>query len=366
QGTNVTNTENTELYVQDESGYGILVWDEDAWDPENDIMRGDEVIVIGYLLEEDDITMITIPDIEVIGNDNPLPEPRVEGTGDMSTSRSREGTWAQMSGQINRDPPGEGDYSLIVDDGSGQCEVKIFETTGIDLTDLVADDWATFTGVIGLSRQGIRLIPNMQEDVARIPIDPPSDLAATQEVIPGDPLSLEVTLTWTHDHLDDWLGFYIYRDGVMVDSTVENTWSEIIEDPAPGEYASYTWAYTVTTSYDEGETDPSNEVEVIWDITSVEERQWAGVPLEWALEAVYPNPFNPTLHVVLSVPQTSKVTVEIIDILGRRVAMLHQGDLAAAYHRLNWNATSNPTGIYFLRVSSSTGFNDISKVMFIK
>ncbi|MDP8208312.1 MAG: carboxypeptidase regulatory-like domain-containing protein [Candidatus Electryonea clarkiae] len=365
QGTNVTDTEQTIIYIQDDSGWGIMLWDEDPWDPENNINRGDGVTVIGFLVEEDDMTQITNFEIEVTSIDNALPDPLVETTGDMSGNSQREGTWGQISGQIDRDPPGEGDYSLIVNDGSGQCEVKIFETTGLDLSEMAANDWGTFTGIIGLSRQGLRLIPNAQEDVARIAIDPPSDLMAEHQTVTGDPLQVEVSLTWSHEHLDEWLRFKIYRDGEHIGNTQQNTWSEKIEDPNPGEFGEYSFVYTVTAVYDEGETEESNSVEVIWS-TSVKDRPFSGVPTEWALEAVYPNPFNPTLHVVLGVPQVSNVTVEIMDILGRRVAVLHQGDLSAAYHRVGWNATGHTTGLYFLRVTSNTGFNQINKVMFIK
>ncbi|MDP8208352.1 MAG: carboxypeptidase regulatory-like domain-containing protein [Candidatus Electryonea clarkiae] len=365
QGTNVTDTEHTSIYIQDDSGWGIAVYSDDPWDPENNINRGDSVTVIGFLIEVDDMNQIINFEIEVNSNDNTLPEPLVETTGDMSGNSQREGTWAQISGQINRDPPGEGTYSLIVNDGSGQCEVQIIEFTGIDLSEFSANDWGTFTGVISLSRQGLRLIPNTQADVARIAIDPPSDLVAEYQTVTGDPLQVEVTLAWSHEHLDEWLRFKVYRDGEHVGNTQQNTWSEKIEDPNPGEFGDYTFLYTVTAVYDEGETAESNEAEVIWS-TSVKDRPFSGVPTEWALEAVYPNPFNPTLHVVLGVPQVSNVTVEIMDILGRRVAVLHQGELNAAYHRVGWNATGHPTGLYFLRVTSNTGFNQISKVMFIK
>ncbi|MDP8208351.1 MAG: carboxypeptidase regulatory-like domain-containing protein [Candidatus Electryonea clarkiae] len=365
QGSNVTDTEQTSIYIQDDSGWGIMLWDENPWDPENNINRGDDITVVGFLIEVDDMTRITNFEIVVNSNDNALPDPLVETTGDMSGNSQREGTWGQISGQINRDPPGEGTYSLVINDGSGQCEVQIIEITGIDMSAFSADDWGTFTGVISLSRQGLRLIPNMQDDVTRIPVDPPSDLTSEQEVVPGDPLQLEVTLSWAHDHLDEWLRFKIYRDGEHIGNTQQLTWSEKLEDPVPGEFGSYTYEYGVTAVYDEGETD-ATEIEVIWDITLVHERPYSGVPTDWALEAVYPNPFNPTLHVVLGVPQTSNVTVEIMDILGRRVTVLHQGELNAAYHRVGWNATGHPTGLYFLRVTSNTGFNQISKVMFIK
>ncbi|MDP8205399.1 MAG: carboxypeptidase regulatory-like domain-containing protein [Candidatus Electryonea clarkiae] len=366
QGTNVTDTLHTDIYIQDDTEWGIQIWSDDHWDQENNINRGDQVTVTGYLVEVENITRITNFELVIIDNENPLPDPLVESTGEMIVNGQREGTWAQISGNINRDPPDAGDYSLIINDGSGECEVRFIESTGIDMSEFSVDDWGTFTGVIGLSRQGVRIIPNSQQDVSRFTANPPTDLTSEQELISNDTLQLEVSLAWSHEHLDDFIRFKVYRDGEQVDSSEQNTWSESLIDPNPGEYASYTYIYTVTAVYDEGESIESNEVEVAWDITSVRERPFTGVPTAWGLEAVYPNPFNPTLHIVLSVPQVAEVTVEIIDILGRRVSVLHRGNLNAAYHRLNWNATSNPTGLYFLRVSSSAGFNDIRKVMFIK
>ncbi|MDP8206247.1 MAG: carboxypeptidase regulatory-like domain-containing protein, partial [Candidatus Electryonea clarkiae] len=277
QGTNVTDIEQTSIYIQDDSGWGINIWSDDPWDPENNINRGDGVTVVGFLVEVDEMTRITQFEIEVSSNDNALPDALIESTGDMSENNQREGTWGQISGQINRDPPGEGDFSLIVDDGSGQCEVRIAETTGIDMSEFSINDWGTFTGVIGLSRQGLRIIPNMQGDIIRIPINPPTDLTSEQEVKPGDPLQLEVTLNWAHENLDEWLRFKIYRDGEHIGNTQQNTWSEILEDPIPGEFGSYTYEYEVTAVYDEGETEGA-EIEVIWDITLVHERPYSGVP----------------------------------------------------------------------------------------
>ncbi|MDP8287160.1 MAG: carboxypeptidase regulatory-like domain-containing protein, partial [Candidatus Electryonea clarkiae] len=365
QGTNLTDTSHTNIYIQDDSDWGIQVWADAPWDAETEIMRGDAVEVVGYLLDVDDITRITNFEITVTSNDNALPEPLVEPTGDMSTNGQREGTWAQINGQINRDP-GDGTYSLVVNDGSGQCEVQITGTANLDLSAFSADDWGTFTGVISLSRQGLRLIPNDQADIERINIDAPSDLTSAQEVVPGDPLQLEVTLSWTHEHLDDFVRFKIYRDDEHIGNTQQNSWNEKIEDPNPGEYESYTYVYAVTAIYDEGETPESNEVEVIWDITLVGDREFSGIPTEWAVAATYPNPFNPTVSVVLAVPQIAEVHTEIINVLGQSVATLHNGSLNAGYHRLNWNATNHPAGLYLLNVTSNTGFREIRKLMYVK
>ncbi|MFC2170597.1 carboxypeptidase regulatory-like domain-containing protein [Calditrichota bacterium] len=366
QGTNTTNTEHTNIYIQDNSGWGIQIYADAPTEPENNIIRGDSVNVIGFLVEEDDITRITNFELEVISNDNPIPEPLVESTGDMSGLGEREGTWAQITGQINRDPPDQGDYSLIVDDGSGQCEVRIIETTAIDLTDMVEEDWGIFTGVIGMSRQGMRIIPNIQEDVTRIAIDPPVNLAAESEEIQGDTLRLEITLTWEHDHLDDWIRFKIYRDDEHIGNTQELNWSETMVDPNPGEYESYTWIYTVTAFYDVGESDHSNEAEVIWDISSVIEHPYSGIPTEWALEAVYPNPFNPELSIIVALPQTSELNVRVYNILGKEVAMLANGSFVPGYHKFVLNAQNLTSGVYLIQAIVPSQMKETKKVVLMK
>ncbi|MDP8205431.1 MAG: carboxypeptidase regulatory-like domain-containing protein [Candidatus Electryonea clarkiae] len=365
QGTNVTDTEHTSIYIQDNSDWGILIYDDAPWE-EDDIMRGDDVSVIGFVEEGNDITQITQFEIEVISNDNDLPDPLEESTGDMSGNSQREGTWGQITGQINRDPPEDGDYSLIVDDGSGQCEVRIIETTGIDLSEFSANDWGTFTGVIGLSRQGLRIIPNMDEDVARIAIDPPTDLTADQEVIQGDTLQLEVTLSWAHDHLDDWLRFKIYRDDEHIGNTQELSWTEIHVDPNPGEYESYSWIYSVTAVYDEGESEHSNEVEVVWDITSVNERPYSGIPTEWALEAVYPNPFNPELSIIIALPEQSELNVRIFNILGEQVVVIADEILLPGYKNFTFNASNLSSGIYLIHANVPGKMDEVRKVVLMR
>ncbi|MDP8206533.1 MAG: carboxypeptidase regulatory-like domain-containing protein [Candidatus Electryonea clarkiae] len=365
QGTNVTDTEHTIIYIQDDSGWGIQIYDEDPTDPENNINRGDEVSVTGYLEEVDDMTIIINFEIEVINNENPLPDPLNESTGEMATLFQREGTWAQISGQINRDPPGEGDYSLIVDDGSGQCEVRIIESTGIDLSEYSADDWGTFTGVICLSRQGLRIIPNMQEDVSQLNIHPPSNLVANyMDVIRGDTLEVEVTLSWDHDHLDDWIRINIYRDGEHIGNTQQNTWMEVLVIPIP-EQQSITWEYEVTALYDECETEPSNPAEVFVELM-VTPQPYSGIPTEWSLEAVYPNPFNPELSIIVALPAPSGLDIRIYNILGKQIALLANGRYPAGYKIFNFKAADHASGIYFLKVQVPERINEIRKVVLIR
>ncbi|HYE96556.1 MAG TPA: T9SS type A sorting domain-containing protein [Rubricoccaceae bacterium] len=85
--------------------------------------------------------------------------------------------------------------------------------------------------------------------------------------------------------------------------------------------------------------------------TSVED----DVPLTFALSAAYPNPFNPstTLTLTLDVPQA--IRVGAFDVLGQRVALLHDGVLPSGVHTLRFDAGDLPSGLYLLRATGDAG-----------
>jgi len=73
---------------------------------------------------------------------------------------------------------------------------------------------------------------------------------------------------------------------------------------------------------------------------------------EYALSNVYPNPFNPSARVNLAVARAQNVRIEIFNMLGQRVAVLHEGWLAA--HRVytfTIDARNLPSGNYFYRAT---------------
>ena len=74
-------------------------------------------------------------------------------------------------------------------------------------------------------------------------------------------------------------------------------------------------------------------------------------PSGFSLAQNYPNPFNPATTIQYSLPLQSRVRVEVIDVLGRVVAELFDGDQAAGIHTLRWNA-GVPSGIYFCRLEA--------------
>jgi hypothetical protein len=67
---------------------------------------------------------------------------------------------------------------------------------------------------------------------------------------------------------------------------------------------------------------------------------------------VYPNPFNDELTVSINLSMPSKIQVAIYDITGRRVGLVHSGNLAAGDHQFGWNSAQS--GIYFVVVQGGS------------
>ena len=74
------------------------------------------------------------------------------------------------------------------------------------------------------------------------------------------------------------------------------------------------------------------------------------VPSEVSLNNAYPNPFNPLTKITYSIPDEMNVNIKIYDISGRLVNELLDSQMSAGSHEINWDATENASGIYFLRM----------------
>ena len=78
------------------------------------------------------------------------------------------------------------------------------------------------------------------------------------------------------------------------------------------------------------------------------------LPHRNALSAAYPNPTRATAQLDLELGEAEDdVRVEVYDVLGRRVAVLHDGPLAAGEYRLTLDGTSLPAGVYVVRATGA-------------
>ncbi len=76
-------------------------------------------------------------------------------------------------------------------------------------------------------------------------------------------------------------------------------------------------------------------------------------PEGFGLTLAGPNPFRRTTALTLTLPAPQSVRVEAFDVLGRRVAVLHDGAMAAGPHPLTLDASELPAGLYVVRATGS-------------
>jgi spore coat protein H len=99
------------------------------------------------------------------------------------------------------------------------------------------------------------------------------------------------------------------------------------------------------------------------------------VPAAFRLHQNYPNPFNPSTTIAFDLPVDAAVSIEIFDLLGRRVAAPMSagtgGVLPAGSHAIVWDAAGRSSGVYFA-VMQATGragntlFRDAKKLLLVR
>lgn len=88
-------------------------------------------------------------------------------------------------------------------------------------------------------------------------------------------------------------------------------------------------------------------------------------PLEFGLNAVYPNPFNGPMTLEMSVPTAGDARLDVYDVLGRKVAQLFSGYVTGGYHKILWNAENVSSGTYFVRFEQGKDVR-VKKVILLK
>ena len=77
-------------------------------------------------------------------------------------------------------------------------------------------------------------------------------------------------------------------------------------------------------------------------------------PAAFALAAPAPNPTATAARIAFDVPEAAEVTVAVYDLLGRRVAVLAQGQTAAGRHEARIDSGALAPGVYVIRMAAGT------------
>ncbi|MBD3166193.1 T9SS type A sorting domain-containing protein [bacterium] len=256
QAPNTTATGFTDMYIQDESGYGIQLYSSDLME---DFARGDELLVSGVVDEFNDVTEIVDWEetYDILSSGNDLPAPLTGTTMELSEMQDMEGTWTMVDGYVQNSPSAGGSgLTIWLSDGSGDVQVRIWNSTGIEYEDLERWDHVQAYGVIDLYQGDVQIQPSEVEDFeyagnAGGNLDAPSNLAATL-----DEENYTVELTWDGvEELDETFRHYgVYRDNVLVGVVpTGESYTDMLVDF--GELS-----YTVNAYYDVGVSAFTEEV----------------------------------------------------------------------------------------------------------
>jgi hypothetical protein len=86
---------------------------------------------------------------------------------------------------------------------------------------------------------------------------------------------------------------------------------------------------------------------------------------DYRISAAYPNPFNPTTQMSLTLNTSADVSVQVFNMNGQLVDVIASGKMASGNYSFTWDATSDPSGVYFIKTEVGSEINS-QKIMLIK
>ncbi|MBN1756176.1 hypothetical protein JW877_08200 [bacterium] len=147
-GPNLISETYYKVYIQDTSGYGILLFD---YEPTSDMLagsvRGNMLEVEGTVEEYSGTTEIKdFTSFTVLATGQVLPEAETLSTNGVNNPRW-EGTLVYTEGRVTDAYTAGGGHNIYLNDGSGQTTIRIWETTDIPLETVEAGSYYGMYGV---------------------------------------------------------------------------------------------------------------------------------------------------------------------------------------------------------------------------
>lgn len=192
---------------------------------------------------------------------------------------------------------------------------------------------------------------------------------ATPSTVSASVTTAGVELGWGVPVDADFAHFRVYRDTTAgFDPSANASLADVTDAKFTDTgTVSGTGYYYVISSFDANgnESEYSAEVAVLA-VLSVE--GGLELPTEFALSQNYPNPFNPTTTVSFDMPVQTEAQLIVYDIMGREVAQLMGGLLAAGYHQVVWAGLDKfgrpvPSGTYIARLVTPKFTKSIKMVL---
>jgi photosystem II stability/assembly factor-like uncharacterized protein len=90
------------------------------------------------------------------------------------------------------------------------------------------------------------------------------------------------------------------------------------------------------------------------------------IPSEYFLSQNYPNPFNPETNIDYRIPEETFVNISLYDVTGRKIKELINEKKQPGYYTIKLKGGELSSGIYFYRLSTTSGYTVAKKLSIIK
>lgn len=89
-------------------------------------------------------------------------------------------------------------------------------------------------------------------------------------------------------------------------------------------------------------------------------------PRAFSLGNAYPNPFNPVVKIPFSLGGDAGITLTVYNASGAKVAVILNRSMRAGAHEAVWNASSMPSGLYFITLRAGKESIETRKLILLK
>ncbi|MDO9548880.1 MAG: PKD domain-containing protein, partial [Candidatus Marinimicrobia bacterium] len=265
-------------------------------------------------------------------------------------------------------------YTVEINDGSGWIAANSMVAYGADSYELLAHT-PIDSSDISDGKLLFRIIAGMTEgifissEVAGYSVDnlKPHVPTGLLSQVAGDG---SVQLDWDEPIDEDFQYFMVYRsmvadfDPVGMEPYAKLTGNYFVD--AETMPAGVYYYRIVSVDFHGNKSDYSAVISAT--ISAIDEL--TGIPMEFALKANYPNPFNPMTHIPYELPRASKVSIRIYDARGGLVRILINENKNPGYHLAIWDARDESgqavaSGVYLLHFQTA-GYSARSKLLLIR
>lgn len=205
---------------------------------------------------------------------------------------------------------------------------------------------------------------------------PYSSTSTFTTILPA-PDSLKISLTPQNKVQLNWRDNSSNETGFIIERKINATGTYIVIDSVSPDIITYldtsvqagftyffrVYAYTSATN-----SEYSNEVSIT--IVSVL-LEFPLFPSKYFISQNYPNPFNSSTMFKFGLPNESKISLIIYNLLGEVIEVLLNETLSGGYYQINWNADKFTSGIYlctFIADSkiSNEVYRSVKKIILVK